>query len=55
MTCVCILNSTKVASGSGDGLIKMWDVDSAISVGTLTGHIGDIWCLVSLIKDGICT
>jgi len=43
VTSVCVLDPTKIASSSGDGVIKIWDVDSAINVGTLTGHIGDVW------------
>lgn len=55
VTCICILSSTKIASGSGDGLIKIWDIDSAISVGSLSGHIGDVWEIVGLTKNEICT
>lgn len=28
ITCLCIVSLTNVASGCGDGLIKMWDIDS---------------------------
>lgn len=45
-----MLSPTKIASASGDGVIKIWDVDSAIAVGTMTGHIGDVWELVPILK-----
>ena len=45
-----MLSPTKIASASGDGVIKIWDVDSAIAVSTMTGHIGDVWELVPILK-----
>lgn len=48
ITSICVLSPTKIASSSGDGVIKIWDVDSAIAVTTLTGHVGDVWELIPL-------
>jgi WD40 repeat protein len=33
------------ASSSGNGIIKLWDIDSGVCVGHMVGHIGEIWAL----------
>ena len=51
ITCLCVVSSSKIASGSGDGMVKMWDIDSQICVGKMAGHIGDVWDLVPIISQ----
>jgi WD40 repeat protein len=48
ITCLCIVSLSKLASGCGDGQIKMWDIDSQMCVGKLLGHIGEVWDLVPI-------
>lgn len=51
ITSVCVLGPTKIASSSGDGVIKIWDIDSGICVSTVTGHVGDVWEVIPLAKS----
>jgi WD40 repeat protein len=44
-------NIIKIASSSGEGLIKIWDIDSSLAIGTLTGHVGDVWEIIPLSKS----
>ena len=54
----CCVNSvsfspdgTKVASGSDDNTVKLWDVTSGECLQTLEGHSSDVWS-VSFSPDG---
>lgn len=47
---------TRFASGSGDKLIKVWDINSNYDiVGTLKGHLGQIICLKNLSKNRLAS
>ena len=35
ITSICVINESMMASTSGDGLIKLWDLENGISVGVL--------------------
>lgn len=55
ITCMCIVSMVNVASGCGDGLIKMWEIDSQVCVGNMYGHIGEVWDLVTISLEGVVT
>lgn len=35
-------------SGGGGGAIRIWDLDSAISLGQFNEHAGDVWALAKI-------
>jgi WD40 repeat protein len=39
------LSKNKIISCSDDKTIKVWDIDSGISLNTLEGHVNFIYCL----------
>lgn len=46
VTCCHLLESQrKVISGSKDGLVKVWDLDTQRCVQTLVGHHNPVWAL----------
>ena len=52
--CVCTVNSNQIASGGGDGFIRLWDVVSAMCVSKIQAHQGDVWQIVSIRKKDQC-
>lgn len=50
ITCICIISLSQIASGCGDGSIKIWNIDNQMNLGKLPGHVGEVWDLVGL-KD----
>jgi WD40 repeat protein len=53
--CLMSLPNNRIASGSGDKTIKIWDINSLECIKTLTGHNGSIWCLISLPNNRIAS
>jgi WD40 repeat protein len=38
VSCMCVISSTKLASGSEDGVVKIWDVTSGECLTTIKAH-----------------
>ena len=51
MTLTLLSNGSLVASGSEDGTIKIWNIDTNCLVKTLYGHTNKVRCLEVLEND----
>ncbi|CAD8101091.1 unnamed protein product [Paramecium sonneborni] len=51
VTAVCVLNLNQIASAGGEGVLKFWDIDSQMCLGTIDAHKGEIWCLCGISDD----
>jgi WD40 repeat protein len=49
--CLIQLTNGKIASGSDDGIIKIWDLESSECIKTLTDHMSLVECLIQLTND----
>ena len=45
---LAVLSNERLASGSGDLKIRIWNTKNGYTLKTLIGHTGEIHCLVSL-------
>ena len=48
VTFICLIDYDKFASASGDYTIKIWRFDEGICIGSLYGHVKDVWGLAVL-------
>jgi WD40 repeat protein len=51
VNCVLRLTDGRLVSGSGDGVLRLWDMSSGTCMSTLTGHMGMVGCVLQL-TDG---
>ena len=51
MNALCVLSDGRLASGSDDGTIRLWDVPTGAATASLKGHHGKVSSLC-LLPDG---
>ena len=49
--CHCSADEEQLVSGSSDGSVRVWNIDSLKCVHTLEGHTADVNCLVAQVSS----